>query len=87
MRPGDCDQPEQLQTSLGGVDALVIVPGMALPKESIQQHRNVIDAARAADMKKLVTTGLGRMGLAGASSLESCSCGVKMKGRFRASLT
>lgn len=54
VRPGDYDQPEQLQTSLAGVDALVIVSGMAPPEERIQQHRNVIDAARAAGVQKLV---------------------------------
>ena len=58
VRPGDYDQPEQLQTSLAGVDALVIVSGMAPPEERIQQHRNVIDAARAAGAKKLVYTSI-----------------------------
>jgi len=54
VRPGDYDRPGQLQTSLAGVDALVIVPGMAPPENRIQQHRNVIDAARAAGVGKLV---------------------------------
>ncbi|WP_272010407.1 NAD(P)H-binding protein [Roseovarius sp. ZX-A-9] len=58
LRPGDYDQPEQLQTSLKGVDALVIVSGMAPPEERIQQHRNVIDAARAAGVQKLVYTSI-----------------------------
>lgn len=58
VRPGDYDQPEQLQTSLAGVDALVIVSGMAPPEERIQQHRNVIDAARAAGVQKLVYTSI-----------------------------
>ena len=58
VRPGDYDQPEQLQTSLAGVDALVIVSGMAPPEDRIQQHCNVIDAARAAGVKKLVYTSI-----------------------------
>lgn len=58
VRPGDYDQPEQLQTSLTGVDALVIVSGMAPPEGRIQQHRNVIEAARAAGVKKLVYTSI-----------------------------
>ncbi len=58
VRPGDYDKPEQLQTSLAGVDALVIVSGMAPPEDRIQQHRNVIDAARTAGVKKLVYTSI-----------------------------
>lgn len=42
VRPGDYDQPKQLETSLNGGDALVIVSGMAPPEDRIQQHRNVI---------------------------------------------
>ncbi|WP_243264655.1 NAD(P)H-binding protein [Sulfitobacter sp. DSM 110093] len=52
VRAGDYDQPEQLETSLKGVDALVIVSGMAPPEGRIGQHRNVIQAARAAGVKK-----------------------------------
>jgi NAD(P)H dehydrogenase (quinone) len=58
VRLGDYDRPEQLQTSLAGVDALVIVSGMAPPEDRIRQHRNVIDAARAAGVKKLVYTSI-----------------------------
>ncbi|MSU88219.1 NAD(P)H-binding protein [Rhodobacteraceae bacterium 2CG4] len=58
VRPGDYDQPELLQTSLAGVDALVIVSGMAPPDHRIRQHRNVIGAARAAGVRKLVYTSI-----------------------------
>ncbi len=58
VRPGDYDEPEQLKASLAGVDALVIVSGMAAPEDRIHQHRNVIDAARAAGVKKLVYTSI-----------------------------
>ncbi|SIO07199.1 NAD(P)H-binding protein [Vannielia litorea] len=58
LRPGDYDKPEELQASLQGVDALVIVSGMAAPEDRIQQHRNVIEAARAAGVKKLVYTSI-----------------------------
>lgn len=57
-RPGDYDRPEQLRTALAGIDALVIVSGMAAPELRIQQHRNVINAARAAGVKKLVYTSI-----------------------------
>jgi NAD(P)H dehydrogenase (quinone) len=58
VRPGDYDKPEQLLSSLQGVDALVIVSGMAPPEERIQQHRNVINAAKAAGVRKLVYTSI-----------------------------
>ena len=58
VRPGDYDQPDQLKASLAGVDALVIVSGMAAPEDRIRQHRNVIDAARAAGVRKLVYTSI-----------------------------
>lgn len=58
VRPGDYDQPEQLEVSLKGVDALVIVSGMAPPEDRIGQHRNVINAARTAGVKKLVYTSI-----------------------------
>lgn len=58
LRPGDYDKPAELQASLKGVDALAIVSGMAPPGDRIQQHRNVIDAARAAGVKKLVYTSI-----------------------------
>lgn len=58
VRPGDYDQPEQLESSLAGVDALVIISGMAAPEDRIQQHRNVINAARAAGVQKLAYTSI-----------------------------
>lgn len=56
VRPGDYDQPDQLKTSLAGVETLLLVSGMDAPDARVQQHRNVINAARAADVKKIVYT-------------------------------
>ncbi len=58
VRPGDYTDREQLETSLAGVDALLLVSGMAPPDERIQQHRNVIDAAIAAGVKKIGYTSI-----------------------------
>lgn len=58
VRAGDYDQPHHLTASLAGVDALVIVSGMAPPEDRIQQHRNVIAAAKAAGVRKLVYTSI-----------------------------
>lgn len=54
--PGDCGDVEQLTASLRGIDTLLLVSGNEQPDERIQQHRNVIGAARAAGVGKVVYT-------------------------------
>ena len=56
VRPGDYDSPNDLESSLQGVDALLIVSGMDAPQKRIGQHRNVIEAAKRAGVRKLVYT-------------------------------
>lgn len=56
IRPGDYSRPDQLKTSLSGVDTLLLVSGIDAPDKRIQQHRNVIDAARSAGVSKIVYT-------------------------------
>ncbi|WP_386172928.1 NAD(P)H-binding protein [Sulfitobacter sp. R86518] len=58
VRPGDYDQPDALRTSLAGVEALVLVSGMAPPEDRIGQHRNVIEAAKVAGVGKIVYTSI-----------------------------
>ena len=55
-RPGDYADPKQLTASLMGVDQLLLVSGNAAPEERIGQHRNVIEAAKAAGVSKIVYT-------------------------------
>lgn len=56
VRPGDYNEREQLQNSLQGVDRLLFVSGMDAPDKRIEQHRNVINAAKVVGVKKLVYT-------------------------------
>ena len=56
IRPGDYDQRDVLEESLQSVDAVLLVSGMDAPDQRIEQHRNVIDAARSAGVRKIVYT-------------------------------
>jgi NAD(P)H dehydrogenase (quinone) len=56
IRPGDYEQPEDLERSLQGVDSLLLVSGMDAPDKRIGQHRNVIEAARRAGVRRIVYT-------------------------------
>ena len=58
VRPGDYDDAATLQESLRGIDAVLLVSGMAAPEERIQQHRNVINAARENGVQKIVYTSI-----------------------------
>ena len=58
LRLGDYNQPEQLRASLAGVDTLLLVSGMDAPDARIQQHRNVIEAAKSAGVRKIVYTSI-----------------------------
>lgn len=56
VRPGDYNQREALEASLQGIDAVLLVSGMDAPDKRIGQHQNVIEAAKAAGVTKIVYT-------------------------------
>ena len=56
IRPGDYNEKDILEESLQSVDAVLLVSGMDAPERRIQQHRNVIEAARSAGVSKIVYT-------------------------------
>lgn len=58
VRGGDYNNFEQLEASLQGVDALLLVSGMDKPEKRIEQHRNVIRAAKEAGVKRIVYTSI-----------------------------
>lgn len=56
VRAGDYNDPEALEISLRLVDVVLLVSGMDAPEARIQQHRNVIEAAKKNGVKKIVYT-------------------------------
>ncbi len=56
VRPGDYNSPNDLEESLQGIDTLLVVSGMDAPEKRIDQHRNVIGAAKKAGVGKVVYT-------------------------------
>ncbi|EMI46810.1 SDR family oxidoreductase [Rhodopirellula sp. SWK7] len=58
IRPGDYESRTDLESSLDGVDAVLLVSGMDAPDKRIVQHRNVIEAAKTAGVKKIVYTSI-----------------------------
>lgn len=58
VRPGGYDNPGELQDSLDGVDAVLLVSGMDAPDKRIGQHRNVIAAATEAGVTRIVYTSI-----------------------------
>lgn len=59
IRAGDYDDRGQLTSSFEGIDAVLIVSGNTKPEDRIGQHRNVIEAAKAAGVRKIVYTSVG----------------------------
>ena len=55
-RPGDYADRAQLESSLEGVDRLLLVSGNGDPAARIDQHRNVIAAAKAVGVERIVYT-------------------------------
>ena len=58
VRAGDYDSPADLASSLRGIDALLLVSGMDAPERRIGQHRNVIESAKKAGVRKIVYTSI-----------------------------
>lgn len=56
VRPGDYKNKSQFQESLQGIDAALLVSGNDDPEKRKKQHANVIDAAAAVGVRKLVYT-------------------------------
>jgi NAD(P)H dehydrogenase (quinone) len=58
IRPGDYSVRNELTASLQGIDSLLLVSGMGPPDKRIEQHRNVINAAKDVGVDKIVYTSI-----------------------------
>lgn len=58
LRKGDYNSRKELDAALKGIDAVLLVSGMDQPQKRIQQHRNVIEAAKMNGVKKIVYTSI-----------------------------
>ncbi len=58
VRKGDYNNIQELNKALVGVDVVLLVSGMDTPDKRIQQHRNVIEAAKVNGVQKIVYTSI-----------------------------
>ena len=56
IRKGDYENRDELAESLYDVDCVLLVSGMDEPAKRVEQHRNVIQAAKTSGVTKLVYT-------------------------------
>jgi NAD(P)H dehydrogenase (quinone) len=58
VRKGDYNSPGDFSSALKGMDRVLLISGMDDPQKRIQQHRNVIEAAKTNGVKKIVYTSI-----------------------------
>ena len=58
IRKGDYNNRADFDLALKSVDAVLLVSGMDTPDKRIEQHRNVIEAAKSNGIKKIVYTSI-----------------------------
>lgn len=58
VRKGDYNNRKDFDIALKGVDKLLLISGMDDPQKRIQQHRNVIEAAKQNGVQKIVYTSI-----------------------------
>jgi NAD(P)H dehydrogenase (quinone) len=58
IRKGDYNSRDNFNAALKGIDRVMLISGMDDPQKRIQQHRNVIEAAKQNGVKKIVYTSI-----------------------------
>ena len=69
VRKGDYNSKPEFDEALKGVEVVLLVSGMDAPEKRIGQHRNVINAAKDAGVRKLVYTSI--IGKDGGSTFDA----------------
>ena len=69
IRKGDYNSLEEFRTALNGVEVVLLVSGFDLPDKRIEQHRNVIGAAKENGVRKIVYTSI--LGASGDSTFDA----------------
>ncbi|MDW3195308.1 MAG: NAD(P)H-binding protein [Cytophagales bacterium] len=58
IRKGDYTSREDFETALKGVNVVVILSGNDAPEKRINQHRNILEAAKSNGLQKIVYTSI-----------------------------
>jgi len=58
LLPGDYNSKSDFVTAFNWIDVVMILSGMDAPERRVEQHRNIIHAARDADVRKIVYTSI-----------------------------
>ncbi|MEM9675991.1 MAG: SDR family oxidoreductase [Bacteroidota bacterium] len=58
LRKGDYNSRDEYDVALRGVDRVLLISGKDYPEKRIQQHRNVIEAAKQNGVQKIVYTSI-----------------------------
>jgi len=69
VMPGDYNKRSDFDEALKGVEVVMIVSGMDAPEKRIEQHRNIINAAKTAGVRKIVYSSI--IGHEGSSSFDA----------------
>lgn len=69
VMPGDYNKKSDFNEALKGVEVVMIISGMDAPDKRIEQHRNIINAAKSAGVRKIVYSSI--IGLEGSSSFDA----------------
>lgn len=58
VRKGDYNSRQEFDAALKGIDAVLLISGMDEPQKRIEQHKNIIEAAKLNGVKKIVYTSI-----------------------------
>ncbi len=58
VRKGDYTSREDFDTALRGIDRVIILSGNDYPEKRIEQHRNIIEAAKSNGLERIVYTSI-----------------------------